>query len=202
MGRVAGRGEHPGAVLDRQVDGGLAERGGRAADQQGLTGPQAEVSVQGAPGRRVHLGHCGQLGPGQLRADGQYVGRRHGHQFRVTAVACPAHAAEDRHHSGPGQEFARGVGFDQAGALDPRDGGHRAPGAAAHVRLGVVEAEGLDPDEYFAVGGYRIGQFCGGEHLGAAVGGDDNGPHVRTPFLSRHSTIRPTKGATARWPRL
>lgn len=83
----------------------------------------------------------------------------------------------------PAGKPTRGVRLDHSGALDPRDGRDLAPGAGAHVGLGVVEAERLDPDQYVSRRGHGVGQVGDAENLGTAVGGDGDGLHGSDSIL-------------------
>ena len=133
--------------------------------------------MQPGPRGRVDLRQRGQVGPRQRRADRHYVAGRHGDQLGVAAVAGPAHAAEDGHHGRPGRQPPAGVGLHRAGAFDARHLGDLPPGPAAHVGLGVVQAERGDPDQDLPGRGDRVGQLSDGEHFRGTVGGDDDGFH-------------------------
>jgi len=111
-------------------------------------------------------------------ADRHYVAGRHGDELGVTAVAGPAHAAEDGDHGGPGGEPPTRIGLDRPGAFDARDLGDIPPAPVAHVGLGVVQAERPDPDQDLVLGGHRIWQLGDGQYLRAAMGRDDDGLHV------------------------
>ncbi len=86
----------------------------------------------------------------------------------------------------PGANVPAGSSLDDPGALDPGHLGHIAPGAAAEVALGMVEAECFDPDQHLAFAGHWVRQLRFHQYLRLAITGNDNCPHYSAaPFDSR-----------------
>jgi hypothetical protein len=145
--RIAGGRDDGHALLGRDVHRSLAQRGSATADQDRLPRSQAQALVQPGPRGRVDLRQRHQVRPRQRRADRHHVAGRYRHQLGVAAVAGPAHVAEDGHHGSPGSQPPAGIGLHRAGAFNARHLGDLPPGPAAHVGLGVVQAERGDPDQ-------------------------------------------------------
>jgi hypothetical protein len=77
----------------------------------------------------------------------------------------------------PGASPAARVGNDLAGALDTEHVDAERPHAASHVRVGMVEPEGVDRDQDLSFQRSGIWEFTDLEHLGPAVSAQDDGTH-------------------------
>ena len=164
-----------------QIHCGLSKRRGCAADDDGLSRLHFENAKESRPGRRVGFRNGRQVLPFQIRRHGRHIARRHRDQFGVTAVQIAAHAANDGQHALAYLEPALRIGLDHTDALDPGDLGHIAPRTAPKVDLGMIEPEGLHPDDH--VPRYRLGvrAFLELQNLGSAILRNDDGLHLRPP---------------------
>jgi len=179
-----GGSDHPGAEIGCDVDSRLAQRRCGATDQQGVVGLELEIPVQSQPRRGIALGNGGQVRPVQRRLDWGHVGGRRDRVLGVAAVAHAAQAAHDRHHLGPLGQRAGGIRGHRAHRLDPADRGRLRPLSFAHVSLGVVDPERLDPDQYLPVARDRLGHLLDPQDVGSAGLGDHHRAHHRPSFPS------------------
>jgi hypothetical protein len=157
-GGVAGGGQDGHAALPGQHRGGHADRGGAAADQDGLPGVSVESDGERPVGGLQHFRDRADGRPAQFAAERDDLAGRHA---GVLGVAAAEHAAHSAHHRGDlpaGRELPAGAPGDHPGRFDAGHPGERDSLGQAEpgVQLRAVEPERLDLDEHPAWrrGGY------------------------------------------------
>jgi hypothetical protein len=178
-GEVAGGGEHGEAAAFGEHSGGEPDRGGAAADQQGLSRPGVESDGEGAVGGLQHLGDRAEGGGVEVAVEGDDLGGGNAGVLGVAAVEGAAHPTHHGHHLLPRRELLARAGGDDSGGLDaehPRKG-HALGEAEAGVQLGAVEPERRDADQYPARFGGGNGQLADLQSFRRSGRVEDDGAH-------------------------
>jgi hypothetical protein len=182
---LAGGGEDGEAAVLGQDGGGHPDRGGAAADQQGLAGLGVEADGQRAVGGLDHLGNRAQRRPVELGAKRDHLGGGHTGELGIAAVKGPAHATHHRGDLLALLELASGCSGDDAGGLDAEHAreGDALGEAQPRVQLGAIDPKGLDPDEHPAWARLGDRQLADHKCLGRARGVQHHGTHGRGHVL-------------------
>ena len=190
----AGRRDHLGAEIFRNLDAGAAETAGRAHDENPFAALQLRRVAEQAERRRRVARHDRRHREIDAIGNGPRQRRRHLHVF---GVAAPAVHADDGRRRGRRRRLQvlhgddaiarlalahpRADGLDDARRVDAEhvrqlDGHGVLAGAHDEIER-AIDRDRLDADQHFAGAGHRRRHFLQAQHLGRAELPEDDRLH-------------------------